>query len=111
MVHQNGLLVLVQMQRKVWISYVHGEKRVHHMHVNGPSKWAHHASHRRASVIGRSDLRNLHHQRPAPGESDNKVFENASRDCLLVFHDDSSSSTLEGCVPTTTPCTARCSCD
>lgn len=43
MVHQNGLLVLVQMQRKVWISYVHGEKRVHHMHVNGPSKWAHHA--------------------------------------------------------------------
>ncbi len=68
------------------------------------------SAHRRASVIGRSDLRNLHHQRPAPGESDNKVFENASRDCLLVFHDDSSSSTLEGCVPTTTPCTARCSC-
>lgn len=48
-------------------------------------------------VIGRAGFRNFCLRRPAPGEDDDKVFGSASRDCLLVFYDDSSSSMLESC--------------
>nr|AAS98485.1 hypothetical protein [Oryza sativa Japonica Group] len=60
--------------------------------------------------LGEHVSENLRLRRPAPEEGINKIFRSTSRVCLLIFHDGSSSSTLDSCAPTTTPNITRCSC-